>query len=109
MHIINSRATEGPVLKFDTPGRAKLEAWAKGQQVGPSEIARRMSVPGRKKVNPSMVSRWLSGDSRPDTVYQPILKQLIGTSDADWLTSTERARFEDTIARIAATGTDGEG
>ena len=66
-------------MQFDTPGRTKLIEL----HLGPSEIARKLGTdPDGKPVNPSLVSRWLSGTSRPDDVYKAILAS-IGYANAD--------------------------
>lgn len=80
------------MILFDTPGREQLSSWAAASGLGPSEIARRLGVTTTgKPVNPSLVSRWLSGVSRPDATYKPRLKQLADIDDDAWLTIEERA------------------
>lgn len=85
------------MVLFDTPGRQKLLDLG----LGPSEIARKLgSAPNGKPVNPSTVSRWLSGHSRPDRLYLPRLAALLGTSDSDWLTQAERVSVDEGVRAL---------
>lgn len=79
------------MVLFDTPGRHKLLAL----KLGPSEIARRLGKNSDgKPVNQSLVSRWLSGHSRPDGIYRTLLKDVCGAEEADWFTPQEQADIE---------------
>ena len=83
------------VIKYDTPGRKKLEALG----LGPSEIARAMGKDAEgREVSPSTASRWRSGDSRPDDVHQPVLEKLYGIPRSDWLTESEQKDLESRLA-----------
>jgi transcriptional regulator with XRE-family HTH domain len=87
--------------KFETLGREKLDVWAKSEGIGASEIARRMSTEAHT-VLPSTVSRWLSGDARPDPQYRPILNHLAKIPEPDWLTAAERGVVEAAIEKGSA-------
>lgn len=89
------------MAKFETPGRSKLEKWADKKKVGASEIARRMSTEAHT-VLPSSVSRWLSGDARPDPQYRPILKHIANIPERDWLTAVEQANVEAALEKGSA-------
>lgn len=50
----------------------------------------------------STVSRWLSGESRPEPQYRPILEHIAGIPEADWLTPAERATIRAVLEKGSA-------
>lgn len=82
--------------KFDTAGRTKLRAWLDKEKANYSELARRLGT------NPSTVSRWLSGDARPDPQYRPLLEHLAGIPDSDWLTKKEHKTVKSFLQKGSA-------
>jgi transcriptional regulator with XRE-family HTH domain len=76
------------MAKFLTPAREKLRTWAANKKLGPSGLANRLGV------NPSLASRWLSGDSRPDPAHRERLRELVGIALRDWETEAEKERRE---------------
>lgn len=78
-------------MKFDTPGRERLKAL----KIPASELTRELRVAlGDEKVNHSTVSRWLAGDSRPESFHRTLIKSLWGIEETDWLTTKERLALE---------------
>lgn len=94
------------MAKYETPGRDALKAL----DLGASAIAARFGKDdetGKDVVNQSTVSRWLSGDSRPDTRCSSMLEALFGIpASTAWLTHEEAEQQRKALAR---TGTDGDG
>lgn len=80
------------MVKFETVGRHQLAAKGKGA----SEIARKLGVKadGRPNVNQSTVSRWLSGESRPDTNSAALIEAIFLIPVPSWLTAEELANRE---------------
>lgn len=82
------------MAKFEVPGRAKLLAAVEekskktGTNWGPTELARFL---GGERLNQSMVSRWLSGDSRPSEPWRRVICTKLRIPMVDWLTESERA------------------
>jgi hypothetical protein len=108
------------MAKFETPGRAQLRSL----NLGSSEISRRFGEEdGKPVVNQSTVSRWLAGDSRPDTRSSTMIEALFAIPGSAWLTLDEQEQQRRALAKPepkpsdsgemplvneAATGTDGE-
>jgi transcriptional regulator with XRE-family HTH domain len=76
------------MAKFVTAAQGKLKDWAEKKELGPSGLAKHVGV------NPSLASRWLSGDSRPDPAHRRALRELAGIPERDWETASERERRE---------------
>jgi hypothetical protein len=81
-----------PVMKFDTPGRERL----KSLNIGPSELTKRLNESSGGELNSSTVSRWLSGDSRPESFHRALIKRLYSIEETDWLLSKERVALDGT-------------
>jgi hypothetical protein len=77
-------------VKFDTPGRERLKAL----NIGPSELTRQLNQASGGELNSSTVSRWLSGDSRPESFHRSLIKRLWLIEEPDWLTPKERIALE---------------
>lgn len=79
------------MVKFETVGRHQL-----AEHGGATEIARKFGLKpdGKPVVNQSTVSRWLSGESRPETGFASLVKAIFGIPEDAWLTAEERARRE---------------
>lgn len=77
-------------MKFDTPGRERLKALS----VGPSELTKQLNDASGGELNSSTVSRWLSGDSRPESFHRALIKRLWAIEETDWLLSKERVALD---------------
>lgn len=67
----------------ETPGHVRFRAW-KGARSN-------SAVAARLHVDPSRVSRWLSGGGRPDLPQIVLLSRIAKIPPAAWLTDPERA------------------
>jgi DNA-binding transcriptional regulator YdaS (Cro superfamily) len=86
--------------KFDTPGRAKLAIWAAENEIsGSSAVGKKLGV------HPSLASRWLSGDSRPEPPNRALIRTLTGIPDEDWETAEERVRRLGSLSKAQANDT----
>jgi transcriptional regulator with XRE-family HTH domain len=83
------------MAKFDTVGREKLRTWLEGK-MNFSELARRLGT------NPSTVSRWLSGEARPEPQYRQILAHLASIPESAWLTASDQATIDAAIEKGSA-------
>jgi hypothetical protein len=72
--------------KHDTIGRRRLEQLKRG----PSELCAELkeSMPGMK-LDVSTVSRWRSGDIRPEAFWRAAMKKAWGIPERDWLLPDE--------------------
>jgi hypothetical protein len=77
-------------MKFDTPGRERL----KSLNIGPTELTKQLNDASGLELNSSAVSRWLSGDSRPESFHRALIKRLWGIEETDWLLSKERVALD---------------
>jgi transcriptional regulator with XRE-family HTH domain len=85
------------VTKFDTPGRAKLAIWAEENgATGSSALAKKLGV------GASLASRWLSGDSRPESPNRALIRALTGIPDEDWETAQERVKRNESLNKAHA-------
>ncbi len=73
--------------KHDTPGMRRLE----NLERGPSELAAELKkeMPGMK-LDVSTVSRWRSGDIRPEAFWRAAMFRVWGIPESDWLLPNER-------------------
>jgi hypothetical protein len=80
------------MMKFDTPGRARLKAL----NIGPTELTKQLNEASGGELNSSSVSRWLSGESRPESFHRALIKRLWLIEETDWLLSKERVALDGT-------------
>jgi hypothetical protein len=73
-------------MKFDTPGRKRLRSL----KIGPSDLTKQLNDSSGGELNSSTVSRWLSGDSRPESFHRALIKRLWRIEETDWLLHKER-------------------
>jgi hypothetical protein len=75
-------------VQYDTPARKKLKTWVTALGLNQKQIADALAP----IVRPSMLSRWMSGKSRPDWLGQEILFLVTEReiTCSDWLTPEER-------------------
>jgi hypothetical protein len=85
-----AHATWLSLMKFDTPGRERLKAL----ELGPTELTKQLNESSGGELNSSTVSRWLSGDSRPESFHRALIKRLWGIEETDWLLSKERVALD---------------
>ncbi len=73
--------------KHDTIGRRRLELLKKG----PSELCAELKeqTPGMK-LDVSTVSRWRSGDIRPEAFWRAAMLRVWGIPEAEWLMPEEQ-------------------
>jgi hypothetical protein len=73
-------------MKYDTPGRRRLGQLDKG----PTELFGELkkAVPGMS-LDVSTVSRWRSGDIRPEAFWRAAMKKVWGIAESDWLLPDE--------------------
>jgi hypothetical protein len=79
-------------MKFATLGRKRLKALS----IGPSELTKLINEASGGELNTSTVSRWLSGDSRPESFHRALIKRLWSIEETDWLLSKERVALDGT-------------
>ncbi len=74
-------------VKHDTAGRERLVAIGKG----PSDLWKELkdAAPGMN-LDISTVSRWRSGDIRPEAFWRTVMLRVFGIPEADWLSTSER-------------------
>ncbi len=74
-------------MKYDTPGRQRLERIGKG----PTELFQELkkAVP-TMPIDVSTVSRWRSGDMRPEAFWRAAMSKVWGIKEPDWFLPEER-------------------
>lgn len=82
------------MAKTITP-HERLEAGLKTRCWSRSDLARRLGI------DPSAVSRWVSGKSSPDAHHRLAIERLFGIPQNDWLTAEERELIERAVADAA--------
>ena len=88
-------------VKWPTVARARLAAWQAEdpKRRNQTEIAKALDVKA------STVSRWVSGDARPDDgAMRTAIERLTGIPAVTWKTADERAADDALVARAAAAG-----
>lgn len=78
--------TQMAAIKYDTPGRRRLAQLERG----PSELCAELkkAVPGME-LDVSTVSRWRSGDTRPEAFWRAAMAKVWGIAEPDWLLPDE--------------------
>lgn len=77
-------------MKYDTPGRERLSTL----KLGPTELANQLNEASGGNLNSSSVSRWLAGESRPESFHRTLIKRLWSIDEGDWLLSKERVALD---------------
>jgi transcriptional regulator with XRE-family HTH domain len=70
------------------PTHERLDGALKARGWSRSEFARRLHI------DPSAVSRWVSGKSSPDAHHRVVIERVFGIPQNEWLTADERELIE---------------
>ena len=86
-------------VKWPTVGKARLEAWRAESPKHRTQTAIGLAC----GASPSTVSRWLSGDMRPEPgVMREAIERLTGIPHDAWKTVDERRDDESRLAKASA-------